>query len=295
MGRYLLPLAIVLAIGFWIGQRSMSAKKVIEEKTVTVHELDDETKNKLQALTESEIADYYRLKTLEEKYKKADEILGKIMQIFLADLGLKISQQTQNLVKHPPELTKASAPPPPKPETKSLPASPQPKREHYYSIASVKSLTDIDQFLALAKIEGEPSYRRLNLPFSNREDILAKLKGTYVGSAQIVESGRSPRTWDILFQLDGTYEGNHFNGQFYAKLVENGRTLGQVSGIGQLREYSSDPFGLMINIGMNTVLQLYYFPNLNVIGGHVYKIKLGGLAPVGSFQLKPPDDPTKVF
>jgi hypothetical protein len=292
MGRQIFAVAVALAIGFWIGLRSIDAKKSVEEKLVTVHELDDGTKEKLRALSENDIAEYYRLKTLEERYKKADEILGKVMQIFLADLGLKLSQPTVDLVKHPPELAAAAPPPaaPPKPEPPK-PAPVKEKREHYYSLASVKNLKDIDEFLALAKIEGQPNASRLSLAFSNREEILSRLKGTFSGFAQILEPGKGPKTWNVVFQLDGTMEGGHFRGQFYSHVEEDGRIIGRTGAISALRDYVSDPSGMLLTVAPATVLQLYYFSNLDVIGGFVYRIKLGGMVPIGSFQLKRPDNP----
>ncbi len=55
----------------------------------------DEGIRKLQDLSENEIAEYYRLKTMEERYAKADELLGKMMTIFLADLGIKLTTDTK--------------------------------------------------------------------------------------------------------------------------------------------------------------------------------------------------------
>jgi len=49
-------------------------------------------KGKLTELTEIDFDEYLRLKNMEEKYRKADEILGKAILLFLADLGLKISE-----------------------------------------------------------------------------------------------------------------------------------------------------------------------------------------------------------
>src|SRR4051812_35867240 len=58
------------------------------------HEAQSELKEKLQTLTDNDITEYYRLKNLEDKYKKADEILGKIVTLFLADLGIRVSKTT---------------------------------------------------------------------------------------------------------------------------------------------------------------------------------------------------------
>lgn len=47
-------------------------------------------KQELIELTQKDFEEYQNLKSLEDRYKKADEILGKIMTVFLADLGLRL-------------------------------------------------------------------------------------------------------------------------------------------------------------------------------------------------------------
>ncbi|WP_374031372.1 hypothetical protein [Bdellovibrio bacteriovorus] len=51
----------------------------------------DQVKSELIALTQKDFEEYQNLKTLEERYKKADEILGKIVTVFLAELGVKLA------------------------------------------------------------------------------------------------------------------------------------------------------------------------------------------------------------
>ncbi len=50
-----------------------------------------QAKLKLLELADADIDDYLKLKKMEEKYAKADEILGKALLIFFADLGLRLS------------------------------------------------------------------------------------------------------------------------------------------------------------------------------------------------------------
>ncbi len=51
---------------------------------------------KVSGLTDSEISDYYKLKDQKEKYEKANEILSKIVLLFLADLGVKLSPEIRH-------------------------------------------------------------------------------------------------------------------------------------------------------------------------------------------------------
>lgn len=99
------PLIIILlSISFFVG--FISGYKVNDSHY-------SETKSKLQKLTENELDEYLKLKSLEEKYKKADEILGKAIMIFLADLGLRISDDKVEFAKKAlTQLSSASDPAP---------------------------------------------------------------------------------------------------------------------------------------------------------------------------------------
>ena len=69
-------------------------------------------RERLTFLTENDIDDYLRLKRMEEKYAKADEILGKAMLIFLTELGLRLSDAQKEFAK---KSSTPKAPDPKKP------------------------------------------------------------------------------------------------------------------------------------------------------------------------------------
>ena len=89
-----LSLLAVFILGFAAGYfaRTQNQKFVLVTQPVTPQEV--LATNKLQALTDKEIAEYYELKNDAEKLNKADEILAKMMTIFLHDLGIRISRKT---------------------------------------------------------------------------------------------------------------------------------------------------------------------------------------------------------
>ena len=58
-----------------------------------------EVRRKLGALTDTDIEDYLKLKSNEAKFAKAEEILGKAILIYLADLGLRVSPQVSAFAK----------------------------------------------------------------------------------------------------------------------------------------------------------------------------------------------------
>jgi hypothetical protein len=72
---------------------------------------------KLASLTDGELEDYQRLRTLREKYEKADELLGKVLLVLIADLGLKVSDSHLTALQesargHHPAVQEPAPPPP---------------------------------------------------------------------------------------------------------------------------------------------------------------------------------------
>ncbi|MCO4795306.1 MAG: hypothetical protein KC493_16425 [Bacteriovoracaceae bacterium] len=55
-------------------------------------EIERKYQEKMKKMTSIDIEDYVSLKNQKEKYLKADELLGKVMLIFLADLGLHLNK-----------------------------------------------------------------------------------------------------------------------------------------------------------------------------------------------------------
>ena len=54
---------------------------------------------KLKTLTDNELQEYISLKNTKEKYQKADELIGKMFKILLADLALNLSPPQRNWVE----------------------------------------------------------------------------------------------------------------------------------------------------------------------------------------------------
>ena len=100
----LLPL-IGLFIGYFLGQPSDFEKEAtlsLQERNLSFQENAlkyDLAKKKLELFTEKQMNEYHSLLGEKEKYKKADDILSKVMLIFLADLGLHLSQKNKDWVK----------------------------------------------------------------------------------------------------------------------------------------------------------------------------------------------------
>jgi hypothetical protein len=90
--RKVLILAAVLALGIVAGRATVATAPDPRQ-----HELADQieqTKRRLSSvLTDRELEEYRELKELRAKYEKADELLGKVLMVLIADLGLNVSKK----------------------------------------------------------------------------------------------------------------------------------------------------------------------------------------------------------
>jgi hypothetical protein len=98
----ILPFLILPTIGLLIGLFMATPDNSQNENNLVLQEDSQKfylAKTKLEKFTESQMNEYHALLDQQEKYKKADEILSKVMLIFLADLGLHLSQKNKSWVK----------------------------------------------------------------------------------------------------------------------------------------------------------------------------------------------------
>jgi hypothetical protein len=81
---------ILLGVGFALGYGFGKS----QEAPLSTLSLEN-AKTKFASLSERELEDYHQLKSLRGRYEKADEILGKMVLILLADVGVRFSQRVE--------------------------------------------------------------------------------------------------------------------------------------------------------------------------------------------------------
>lgn len=62
-----------------------------------------DAREKLQLISETEYEEYLTLQSAKEKYEKADEMLGKMMLILIADIGIRLSKTSSDAAKNSAE------------------------------------------------------------------------------------------------------------------------------------------------------------------------------------------------
>ncbi len=260
---------------------------------------------KLQNISETEVAEYYRLKTMEERYAKADELLGKMMTIFLADLGIKLANETQVAMKEPLLASSDTAAAP----VKNLPANSSSPSKNLVSTQGIgapggklvapsnrKSLDDVrgdaevDKFLKDSRSENFDDLMRSSNPYANRSGTMEALRGTFRG-AGMVNIGGDTKTWEYEIRFNGRLEKGELRGFHQVLVSENGEVFSNTRGRGDLsgdyRELPSDPHAILVPVGSFLFLQFYYLKSEDAIIGNVYR-KAQSTAPfkvVGQFRL----------
>jgi hypothetical protein len=96
-------------------------------------------------LTEDQMQEYLQLKDQQAKYEKANEIMAKIMQIFVADLGLHLTGEASCRIDSAEfplskPIMAAPAEPPPKVKAPEPPPSPAPAKRDHRSDKAIQAL-----------------------------------------------------------------------------------------------------------------------------------------------------------
>lgn len=272
------------------------------QNTENMLNADSNLRGKLQALTDNDIAEYYRLKTMEERYKKADEILGKIMTIFLADLGIRVSEATLAQAKNGAEVRPGSSPSPLdlKNTTDANRVGMQSKKAEAAGAANwvaaeklrdeVRSDGEIADFLEKTRIENLDEAIRTTTAFSNKFNNLSVLKGPFRGAAQVKVSGVS-HDWTIEMHLNAEIESGTLQGKTQIKIAENGEVFSDLTDNGEInnyREFSSGSEAVMMKASPSTYFQVYYIKRLDALVGNVYtrKSEADPFVRIGTLHLK---------
>lgn len=264
-------------------------------------ELLQKLRTELQASLDQELADYARLKTLEEKYQRADEILGRVMVMLLVNLGIKVSPEfrahLQNSVrgeaarlenlaataaaqkaKEEAKLAKADTAKANLNEVGAEAATPFERdlskaRKAERKLEDLRSEDDIQGFLAQTRLSAPKIFFTESQDFSNQQQILNLLNGTFSGLAQVTIEQR-PETWQVEVNLEAQMQGNELHGKAGIKLSKNGEAFsssGDEGGISSLREFSGGTRAMVLNASPTTFFQVYYLRQLNSLVGNVYR------------------------
>ena len=254
------------------------------------------TQNKaLVVLTPEMIEDYYRLQTLEEKYKKADELLGKVIVALLHDLGNKLNKSTIQMAESSAKglghqnsnsQTQEAYPDLNSERTQGVGASPNSnqaveanlntKKWQIFepNLEQVQTNVQANEFLEKVKIDNFDEALKASSNFKNSQQNLENIIGKFEGSAEVSYSSKA-RIWQIEIEMDLRMNQQTLRGRSQIKLSENGRVFSNSTDRGEpknIREFSNESVAIMIRASPSIIFQLYYLKTNDSFIGNVYRL-----------------------
>lgn len=259
----------------------------------------------LETITRQDIPEYLKITDPELKLQKANEVLAKIMTIFLADLGLKISQADLKTLESPSSLPSFDRPTNCQTEktlcrqklrtqAERLKQEFSPKKPpRQWSLAEKKitelySEEDYKKFLTEAAINNFFSEIKSAQTLNNKKT--EELNGVFVGSVEFFDPNTA--TANARIELAAELEAQKLIGKSKVILSRDGKPFSSNNGNGQLSSYSQ-PGGensqaIFVNAGGSFgYFQLYFVQNGSTLIGNYYKNHgVGNYRHAGTIQLQ---------
>lgn len=287
--------AIGLLVGFWAGRysapqgRQDSPLPMVEEALPTASPSENPELRtflaKLKGISPEEVREYLRTQNADEKLKRADEILGKIMAAMVADVGFKLSQADLDQF-HKSEVVTTTLPHVPTTtlSTAEIAISPREtqdrQRENRELTNAIRSASTQEQAMAaLASMTTNMSSSLSGSGMLNRQQI-RELTGRFDGNITYDEPKSVVKA---TMWFNGKMIGEKLQGrsevQIYdanGKVVSNGSSRGDLSGT-----YSGNGSTVFVEIG-SAYIQMAYFPQMEMWMGNYLRSNKGSLTKVGT-------------
>ncbi len=252
----------------------------------------DQITARFRHLDATDYADYLALKDQEAKYRKADEILGKIWLMVMADLGIRNGgAQALGSATSSPTTSDTASPQPSSSVSPSLSATststPLPastpgtaetstitwhqNEKKLEEVSSDKEARDFLESVAIKDIAGE--LRGASWTIS--EERFQKLTGTYSG--EIVFDDKAKANWLIEWEIQGQIEEGNPKGTGNITLTntKDGKTFSRSTNRGTLKFMGSFTNGQSQSILINSYnddgyIQLYLAKRMDRLIGNYY-------------------------
>lgn len=237
-----LIVAALVLVSVGIGSYKMGQNSVVNSIEDT--DTEDKLKNDLVKLTAKDFEEYQNLKSLEGRFKKADEILGKIVTVFLADLGLRLAFKPTNPANletacpNPtsPQIvqTMATQSPQPRPTETVAPPNPTPPPRPSW-LVSEKRITNMDRaedILEEAKKNPiEDLLAVLKVAKTSTREEMQPLEGGFRGEINFFNHEEEKSDWYIYFEASINSDSTTATGTSMIRLTRksDGKTFSESS------------------------------------------------------------------
>ena len=287
-----LIISAALGLGFLIGKShgSEQAEPVIAVPKTEMTWEDEknwkELKEKLQGITSEQIREYLRTQNADEKLRKADEILGKIVAAMVANIGLRLENKEVEAFNSPGSVQPAEN----QPKAAPVAAQAEMVTSTTLPINSKRILMQLNQQAKNARTEEEVAKVLEKLPGDftarlqgssnlNREQVRT-LRGNFEGTLFYDKNGVSVRT---TLSFSGYAQGkDKVSGQAVVEIFDaKGKSISRGSSRGDLsKSFSGNELSVLIESG-GDYMELIYFPNLDSFSGNFLQASKGQFVKTG--------------
>lgn len=304
----------VFGIGYYWGHRQAEIRIERESSDPVDVPADLESAQKLEdlkakfiKLSEEDYAEYLQIKDERAKYQKADEIMGKIILLFLADLGVRVSKDQLSFAK---ESTEKRAPRPAPADIRGESnavrmgksaalseargeISPTKQLAMKGVVGNEKELDDIysdkevEDFLN--KVTVTNLFDQLRQARALDRGQLRSLRGTFTGQVHFDDPAK--KRWDVKLIFQGREQEGELTGRAKVELSKDGKAFSTSRSSGNLgKNFSSLPGtsrGILVEAnGGEGYFQLYAPQRLNsLVGLYYHREKVGEFKRTGVVTL----------
>ncbi len=265
MKKMILPLIVGIVIGYFLSGQTNQKPKLSENNA-------DEIALDLQ--------DYVRLQNLEDKYKKADEILGKVMLLYLANIAARLDEPSTAYFSKPheerthlPEKVRDDS------EEKEIAKVERPEVVAREKVSTTPESISEDLVFGpgdfkkeIKKLEKPNVEQALSNPIKTLK-LYRRIKGVFTGQIRYEAGKFKGQTHRIELESDFVEEDDQLKGTYYLGMSQDGDYYSENRGSGGNRgirlspkkeyilEASPTSFIQVIPKGRNRLIGFYYENN----------------------------------
>lgn len=242
-----ITLIIGFILGFYLGGEDESLKESKTDTTKIVSEkispkISSSLNSEIEKMTHEELQEYIQLKDMKAKYEKADEILGKVILLFLANLGTKVPSNVQHyFAQGNPKRNYI--------EPEAITVAKKEQKGPELFLNEKKKKINIDIFKKINEEEFAKRHVRLSdieidnalIEFNSLKpvDSLNKLKyllGVFEGEIYFFNGRYANQTHQMSLDVDLVEKDNKLNGAYSLKISNQGKVYSHNRGGGDNRQ-----------------------------------------------------------
>lgn len=296
-----------VAAGYVIGNSNSKIISNSSEQITQDIRVSTPLKNKLNSVTDIDLKEYQSLKSQKEKYDKANEILQKILKIFLLDLGLRMNDGNKDIL-----LQAITAPQPnvvtanannTKPIIENSPDSIVTKNNILGQVQNIGSKqwvkneskaadisNDEDAKAFLKSVEIKDFFKNLKTLKPVSKTQFNKINGSFWGKAHVFVKNKNV-VWDVEIDITDTSTDEKLSADTLIKMFQDGKRFSKSTGNGHLkniRSLNGSKLAIVVNTyGGDGFFQLYEAERMNaLIGNYYHKQSIGEFKKVGTVHLE---------